>query len=469
MSVNLLCSLLIITIILFLGFRYIIYYFGNLTGCQAVCRIAEVIYFVIIRRCGEKRRPESTQTLREMNMKIRLKQFTRKGLYSLVIVLIYIAGQNIPLPWIGMNPADGSGQQNIFASIRSVLGSSSRITSIFHLGLMPWMTASILMQLVNFTRSRRKRLPNTDMKRFTRLLAVALCVLNAWLDSAGMDFVSLVGGSVTLTRMAVTAVLTMGTVAVIFLSEKNNDNGVGGISLFIFINIVRNTEALLVGKAADVGAGRAAIFGLLGLIAVIAVVFMEDSEFRMPSQKIMIYNEMAENSYFALKFAPIGIQPLMYVMGFYLVPCFLLDVLSRLFPHVAPLRYLSDNMGYSNPVGLTAFCLSYVFVTAALIAVFVSPEEIADEMLRGGECLVGLRPGRTTERYLKKVLTVMGSASTAVILLLLAVPMGLGIAWNVDTRISSLPMSAMILAGIIKSIRQEIVSLRVLDHYKEVF
>ena len=405
-----------------------------------------------------------------MNMKIRLKQFTQKGLYSFVIVLIYIVGQNIPLPWVAMTSADGSGQQNIFASIRSVLGSSSSITSIFHLGLMPWMTASILMQLINFTRSKRKRLPNTDMKRYTRLLAVVLCMCNAWLDSAGMDFVSLVGGSVMLTRMAVVAVLTLGTAAVIFLSEKNNDNGVGGISLFIFINIVRNTEALLVGKAAaDVGAGRAAVFGLLGLAAVAAVVFMEESEFRMPSQKIMIYNEMAENSYFALKFAPIGIQPLMYVMGFYLVPCFLLDVLSRLFPHVAPLRYLSDNMGYSNPVGLTAFCLSYVFVTAALIAVFVSPEEIADEMLRGGECLVGLRPGRTTERYLKKVLTVMGSASTAVILLLLAVPMGLGIAWNVDTRISSLPMSAMILAGIIKSIRQEIVSLRVLDHYKEVF
>ena len=399
-------------------------------------------------------------------MKSRNKQFTQKCLCSLIIILIYIVGQNIPVPWVMIMPATDSGS-GIFENIRGVIGSSSRVVSLFHMGIMPWMTSSILLQLVNFSRSKKKRISNSDMKLMTHIIAVVFCAVMTWLQSGEMQFASLLLGSLAATRAGVTVLLTLGTVAVIYMAEKNTDKGMGGISLFILVNIVRSMENLLP-ELADLGA-RAALFAAMGLLAAVGIVWMEEVEFRMPSQKVMIYNDMSENGHFALKFIPIGIQPLMYVMGFYMVPYFILRILASIWRDNPAFIRLARRMNYSNPFGLAAFCVCFVFVTAALIAIYVNPEEIADEMQRSGECLVGLHPGRETELYIKHMLKLMGTVSTVMILVMAVLPLALGAAWQTDPRLSSLPMNCMILAGIIKLLRQETAAMRVLDRYKEVF
>ena len=83
-----------------------------------------------------------------MHMKSGNKQFKQKCLCSLIIILIYIVGQNIPAPWVKIMPAEEVGS-GIFENIRSVIGSSSRIVSLFYMGIMPWMTSSILLPVVN--------------------------------------------------------------------------------------------------------------------------------------------------------------------------------------------------------------------------------------------------------------------------------------------------------------------------------
>ncbi len=399
-------------------------------------------------------------------MKARNKQFREKCLCSLILILIYIVGQNIPVPWVKVTPVSDSAD-GLFETIRSVIGSSGTLVSLFHMGIMPWMTSSILMQLINFSRSKKKRITNSDMKLLTHVIAVIFCAVMAWMETGKMAFATLIGGSLSATRMGVTLLLTLGTVAVIAMAEKNTQKGMGGISLFILVNILRSMEALL--PKLVVFGRQAAFFVGMGLLAATAIVWMEEAEFRVPSQKIMIYNDMAENGQFALKFAPIGIQPLMYVMGFYMVPYFILRLLSNFFPSNGLIFTLMANLNYSRPAGLAAFCLCFVFVTAALIAIYVSPEEIADEMRRNGECLVGVRPGADTERFIRRRLVIMGTASTALIIVMAALPLLFGGVWNVDSRLSSLPMNFMILAGIVKMLRQETVSLRVLDRYKEVF
>ena len=402
----------------------------------------------------------------EMHMKSGNKQFKQKCLCSLIIILIYIVGQNIPVPWVKIMPAEEAGS-GIFENIRSVIGSSSRIVSLFYMGIMPWMTSSILLQLVNFSRSKKKRLSNSDMKLMTHIIAVVFCAVMTWMQTGNMLYDSLLGGSLAATRAAVTAILTLGTVAVIYMAEKNTDKGMGGISLFILVNIVRSMENLL--PEFSIFGGRAVLFAVMSLLAAFGIVWMEEAEFRMPSHKIMIYNEMSEKGHFALKFAPIGIQPLMYVMGFFMVPYFVFTILAGIWEDNPLFISIARRINYSNPYGLTLFCVSFVFVTAALIAIYVNPEEIADEMQRSGECLVGLHPGRETQLYIAHMLKLMGTLSTAMIMVMAVFPLALGSALKMDPRFSSLPMNCMILAGIIKLLRQEMEAMRVLDRYKEVF
>ena len=394
------------------------------------------------------------------------KQFRQKCLCSLIIILIYLVGQNIPAPWVLVkpvtDPADG-----IFENIRSIIGSSGRIISLFHMGIMPWMTSSILLQLFNFSRAKKKRMANSDIKALTHVMAVIFCAVMMWMQSGDLQYASLLGNSLLATRVVLTGIITLGTVAVIAMAERNTEKGMGGISLFILVNILRGMESLV--PAFGQFGRKTWFFVAMALVTAVVIVWMEDAEFRCPSQKIMIYNDMAENGHFALKFAPIGIQPLMYVMGFYMVPYFILRILRVAFPHNGVVAAMLTGMNYSRPSGLVLFCLCFAFVTAALIAVYVNPEEIADEMRRNGECLVGIRPGKDTEAFVKRKLVVMGTTSTAIIAVMASAPLLLGGIWSLDTRLSSLPMNAMILAGIIKMLRQEIAAMRVLDRYKEVF
>jgi len=379
----------------------------------------------------------------------RTPDLRRKLLFTVFIVAVFRLGSALPTPGVSESAvhaciglASKSGG-NVFALVNLFSGGALLKLSVFALGIMPYITASIILQLLAVVIPRLETLRKegqagqAKITQYTRYLTVGLAIL----QSTGIVALARSGnlfGSVgciqplipndsvyTITTMVIC--MTAGTAVIMWLGELITDRGVGnGMSILIFTQVI----AVIPGEMLNIyRAKHAFTFGLVVLVgvAIVAfVVFMEQAQRRIPVQyaKRMVGRKMygGTSTYIPLKVNQAGVIPVIFASSLLYIP----QLASTIFgnqQHPQGWYVWIDThlVRGDSPIYMISFFVLIVFFTYFYVSITFNPTEVADNMKKYGGFIPGIRPGGPTAEYLSYVLsrlTAPGSVYLGVIALI---------------------------------------------------
>ena len=363
--------------------------------------------------------------------------------FTLGALIVYRLGTYIPLPGIDSivikdiferNAGGILGMFDMFAG-----GALSRMT-IFALNIMPYITASIIMQLMTSISPKLEALKKEGesgrkkINQYTRYGTVVITALQAFGIAVGLEGMTSSAGPAVMEpgmffRFTVVVTLVGGTLFLMWLGEQITARGVGnGISLIIFAGIVANLPNALVGTMELGRTGALStvfiIFLLMMSVAVIGfIVFMERAQRRIVVQypKRQQGNRMTsgESSHLPLKVNTAGVIPPIFASSILLLPITVIGFSAGQGPEW--LSTVSAYLGRGQPMYLFIYISMIVFFAFFYTAVVFNPTETADNLKKYGGFVPGIRPGKNTAEYLDRTLTrltVIGAAYLAAVCLL---------------------------------------------------
>ncbi|MBI1376961.1 MAG: preprotein translocase subunit SecY [Frankiales bacterium] len=350
-----------------------------------------------------------------------------KLLFTLGIVALFRLGSVIPTPgvnYVAIQNCIAQVQDNsIYGLINLFSGGALLQLSVFALGIMPYITASIIIQLLTVVIPRLESLRRegqagqATLTQYTRYLTIGLAVL----QSTGIVALARVPGRLfqgcnedLLHNQSITLVLTMiltmtaGTGVIMWLGELITDRGVGnGMSLLIFTSIISTFPGQLWQIQAVQGAFALGLVLLVGIATVGAVIYVEQAQRRIPVQyaKRMVGRKMygGTSTYIPLKVNMAGVIPVIFASSLLYVPQLIVQ-LSGSQGSVA--QWISQNFQRGDePLYLITYFLLIIFFTYFYVAITFNPVEVADNMKQYGGFVPGIRAGKPTAEYLDYVLT----------------------------------------------------------------
>lgn len=378
-----------------------------------------------------------------------LSELKSRLLFVVLGILIYRIGAHIPVP--GLDPSKLANffneQQNTIFGLFNMFsgGALSRVT-VFAIGIMPYISASIIIQLFSVVSPKLEQLKKEGeagrrrINQYTRYLTLLLSVF----QSLGMAR-WLAGQHIALNpdfSFYFTAVITLvtGTMFLMWLGEQITEKGVGnGISLIIFSGIVSSIPGSIHSLFQQVREGQMPALNLIIIAFLVAgvtafVVFMERAQRRIrvnyaqrtQGRKVFA----AQTSHLPLKLNMSGVIPPIFASSIILLPA----TLAQFFSHVKGLTWLSDlGMALSpgQPLYLMVYGASILFFAFFYAALVFNPKETADNLKKSGAFIPGIRPGEQTSKYIDGVMTRLTLIGGLYLVFVCLIPQFLMIAWHV--------------------------------------
>ncbi|MFE9772421.1 preprotein translocase subunit SecY [Streptomyces sp. NPDC005931] len=356
----------------------------------------------------------------------------KKLLFTLGIIVVYRLGTHIPIPGVDYRNVqicidEAQTNQGLFGLVNMFSGGALLQITVFALGIMPYITASIILQLLTVVIPRLEALKKegqagtAKITQYTRYLTVALAVLQgtglvATARSGTLFQGCPVAGEIVPDQsifVTVTMVITMtaGTAVVMWLGELITDRGVGnGMSILMFISIAATFPASLWAiKQQGSLAGGWIEFGvvlIVGFVMVGLVVFVEQAQRRIPVQyaKRMIGRRSygGTSTYIPLKVNQAGVIPVIFASSLLYIPALIAQFSSG---NPGWKTWVTKNLVDTGaPIHVALYFLLIVFFAFFYVAISFNPEEVADNMKKYGGFIPGIRAGRPTAEYLSYVL-----------------------------------------------------------------
>ena len=404
-------------------------------------------------------------------------------LNTLGFLLVYRLGSYIVLP--GVNSAQlaanhGSDQSGLVGLINIFSGGAFSKAAIFGLGIMPYISASIVVQLlgiaVPYFQKLQKEGPSGQKKieRLTRVLTVFVTAFQApgYIYSQILQY-SGVEGNVTFFYVRSTLILIAGTIFVMWLGEKITDKGVGnGISLIIMIGIIARLPGAFVqeftGRVIESGGGLILLLVELVflVIVIMANILLVQGTRRIPVQfaKRIIGNKQygGARQFIPLKVNASGVMPIIFAQAIMFIPLTFAPYITS--PGLAGfISSLTDFGGfwYNMVFGLMIVAFTYFYT-----AVIINPNQMAEDMKRNGGYIPGVKPGKKTAEYIDMVMsriTLPGAVFLAIVAILPSIAMKFGM----DTQFARFygGTSMLILVGVMMDTLQQIESYLLMRHY----
>jgi len=354
----------------------------------------------------------------------RIPDLRKRILFTLGLLAVYRLGGHIPTPGVNADKLQQFFEQNkgsLLGFVDLFSGGQLRRLTIFALGIMPYITASIILQLLTVVYEPLAKLQKEGemgrkkITQWTRYLTVVLSAVQSFgiaisLEKAG-DFVTNPGpGFILMTMMT----LTTGSAFIMWLGEQITERGIGnGMSLLIFAGIVTGLPrgiADLYEKARNDAWGAftvPAIVMLLALmIAVVAfIVYVERSERRIPVQyaKRVVGRKVmgGQSTHLPLRVNAGGVMPVIFASSILALP----QMLGTPFKNNKVIGPILDAMRWGEPLYATLYAVGIIFFAYFDISIVFNPNEVADNMRKWGGFIPGIRPGKRTADYINDVLT----------------------------------------------------------------
>ncbi|MGW1668940.1 preprotein translocase subunit SecY [Streptomyces sp. NPDC002324] len=356
----------------------------------------------------------------------------KKLLFTLGIIVIYRIGTHVPIPGVDYRAVQfcidqAQTNKGLFGLVNMFSGGALLQITIFALGIMPYITASIILQLLTVVIPRLEALKKegqagtAKITQYTRYLTVALAILqgtglvatarSGTLFSGCVQAGQIVPDRSIYTTVVMVVTMTAGTAVVMWLGELITDRGIGnGMSILMFISIAATfPSALWAIKEQGKLAGGWIEFGTViavGLVMVALVVFVEQAQRRIPVQyaKRMIGRRSygGTSTYIPLKVNQAGIIPVIFASSLLYIPALVVQFSNSTAGWAS---WVNNNLVPSDaPVHITIYFFLIIFFAFFYVAISFNPEEVADNMKKYGGFIPGIRAGRPTAEYLSYVL-----------------------------------------------------------------
>ena len=358
---------------------------------------------------------------------LKVKQVRSKILFTIFIVFVFRIGTSITVPWVNANSLNALSGLSFLNMLSLVSGNAMKNFSVFALGVSPYITASIVVQLLQMDLlpkfvewGKQGEVGRRKLNQATRYIALVLAFVQSVGITAGFNALS---GAKLLTVpltpqvfLVIGAILTAGSMIVTWLGEQITDKGYGnGVSMIIFAGIVASIPDMVKGIYVDyfvnVPSSRltsSLIFVAILIIAVLLIVYfttyVEQAKYKIPIQYTKVAQGAPSSSYLPLKINPAGVIPVIFASSITAAPAAILQFVSASGLNWEWVKTAQELVSTSTPSGVALYALLIILFTFFYTFVQINPEKAAENLQKSGAYIHGVRPGKGTEEYMSKLL-----------------------------------------------------------------
>ena len=424
-----------------------------------------------------------------------IPELKKKLLFTLLIIVLYRLGANIPVPYVDPNIFEQTSAQfagSILYFLNMLSGEALAKATLFALGVSPYITSSIVMQLLTIAIPALERLSKDGeegkkkITAITRMVTVALALITSigyagYLDVNG--FLAVQGGAKFFHYMVIVACYCAGAALVMWLAEKINESGIGnGISMILFANIIAGawSTILSIWETAAYGTFHIAIRIVLAVFVVlmflgmmIVIVRMSDAERRIPIQyaKRVVGRKMygGQNTNLPLKVNMSGVMPIIFANSIVAIPATITSFMSNQDNWFV--KFVNNWFNYATWPYVIVFLVLLIAFAYFYVAISFNPVEVANNIKNNGGAIPGIRSGRPTIEFVKKVLNRITLVGALLVAFIAVFPMMLNIiaGYFGSTAFLSLAFSGssmMIVVGVALETVRELEAQMSLRNYK---
>jgi len=414
----------------------------------------------------------------------RIPELKRRVLFTIALLCVYRLGGHVPTPGVNSDAlvaAFASQSNSLFGLYDLFVGGSFAKATVFALGIMPYISVSIIMQLLGAVVPHFEKLQKEGeegRKKITQYTRVGTVVLAAaqsfafarFLESMGSQGMPVVPDPGMGFRLMTMITQTAGTILIMWLGEQITERGIGnGISLIIFIGIVARFPTDIINSVRALRVGTlnpvlAAIIVLVMIGVIAAVVAMTQAQRKIPVQyaKRVVGRKMygGQSTHIPLRVNTAGVIPIIFAQSLIMLP----STLAIYAPGNNALQTVAGWFSHGTMVYVVIYSLTIIFFTYFYTAIVLNPTDMADNMKKYGGFIPGIRPGRKTSEYIDRILSRI-TLPGAIFLALIAVLPDIMIArFNVPFYFGG--TSVLIVVGVALDTLQQIESHLIMRHYE---
>ncbi|HCN75233.1 preprotein translocase subunit SecY [Pseudolactococcus plantarum] len=356
----------------------------------------------------------------------KVKEVRARILFTLAMLFVFRLGAHITVPGINVNNLNALSDLPFLSMLNMVSGNAMQSFSVFAMGVSPYITASIIVQLLQMDIlpkfvewSKQGEIGRRKLNQVTRYISLVLAMLQSVGITAGFQAMSaqkIVENPTWQTYLFIGAILTTGSMIVVWLGEQITEKGFGqGVSVIIFAGIIAGIPSAIsqvyqdkfVNIRPDQLTGSI-IFVIVLLVAMAIIIFVttfiQQAERKIPIQYTKLVQGAPTSSYLPLRVNPAGVIPVIFASSISTAP----QTILRLFQHsgknIGWVTTLQNKLDYNTWTGMIFYAVLIGLFTFFYAFVQVNPEKMAENLQKQGSYIPSVRPGKGTEKYISRLL-----------------------------------------------------------------
>lgn len=409
----------------------------------------------------------------------KIPDIRKRILYTLLMILIFRLGSAIPVAGIDSKALAAlfqTNQEGFMGLFNIMSGGSFSNFTIFALGIGPYITASIVLNLLQMAipaleeLAREGEVGRKKIAQYTRYLTVVLAIIQGIGFSVGY-FRSVFRVYNFMSVFIAVLTLTAGSAVMMYLGEKITENGIGnGMSLFIFAGIVASLPEMTWDSIGKLKGGVLSIWGVLAflvvcIIVVMGVVFIQEGTRKIPvqhSKRVVGRKVYGGNAtHVPLKVNQAGVIPIIFAISIMMVPM----TIAQFMPQSGYARFIAKYFGSTSIAYNIVYLLLIIGFTYFYTSVTFNPVDIADRLKQSGGYVPGIRPGKPTSDFLKKTVNRISFAGAIFLAIMAFLPNLLGMLFP-QIRIGFGGTSLLILVSVALETMKQIEAQMMMRHYE---
>ena len=419
----------------------------------------------------------------------KIEDIRKKLIYTFLMLIVIRIGSQLPVPGVNRDyfsawfAAQNNGAFNFFDAFT---GGSFSSMSLFALGVNPYITSSIIVQLLTIAIPALEEMQKDGedgkekIQKITRYLTIVLALIEAVAMTIGFGNKGLLQEVSFINGLGVVAALVAGSCFIMWIGERITEKGVGnGISVVLLINIVSRMpddfatlyQQFMSGKAVPMAVIAGLIIVAVVLLTIVLVIFLQDGERRIPVQyaKKMQGRKMVggQSTHMPLKVNTAGVIPVIFASSLMSFPGIIAMLLGKSNGHILNALSQQNWCSLETPwysIGLLLYILLVVFFAYFYTSITFNPIEIANNMKRQGGFVPGIRPGKPTSDYLAKILNYIIFIGAIGLIIVAVIPIFFNGVFGASVSFGG--TSLIIVVGVVLETIKQIEAQLVNRHYK---
>lgn len=419
---------------------------------------------------------------------ITTKDIRQRLLYTLMVLVVFRIGTHITVPGVNASAIETFASTGFFGILNTFSGGALSNFSIFSMGVSPYITASIVVQLLQMDIlptfvewSKQGEVGRRKLNTATRYLTIVIGFFQAFAISFGFNAYAnygLINNPGISTYLLIALVLTAGTMFVTWLGDMITVNGISnGVSIIIFAGIVARMPHdiyefyvnQLQGKADEElyrAYGFTAALAVAIILVVMLVVFIEQAQRRLPISYSKRPTGASEASWLPLKINSAGVIPVIFASSFIALPQTVLSAVHGQYSEASWYQVATNIFDYQKPAGASLYIFLIVVFTYFYAFVQVNPEKVAENLQKQGGYILSVRPGKETEHYISGMLLRLSTVGALYLGGISLLPMIAAALWNLPRGLMLGGTNLLIVVGVALEISRQIEGRAIKRKYK---